>query len=147
MFETAIDPHTHQLVKVRLTSKNSSGLEKLKLYFEGEPIIVAKIKEAKVNTKKSIKVLTKYIPSTTIITVHKLTNRKDDDMDGVETNNQFKYILISVGWLAFAVQQGVVGYMLTTNVESPLAFIAGYISLFLSGFIIANHFLKAHRTK
>lgn len=76
-------------------------------------------------------------------------SRKGDKMstDNKKTSNKSSKggALKSVAWLAFAVQQGFVGYVLLTNFSNYFVVAAAVASLLIAGVIVVAHFISAHK--
>lgn len=97
---------------------------------------------------KSKKDLTNLKKGSIIEPVNK-AKRKDDKMATDKTNKTKKgnatRTLKSIVWLAFAVQQAFIGYVLLTNFDNYFVIVSALVSLGIAGVIVAVHFVKAHK--
>lgn len=117
---------------------------------ENDPDFIKRRKPEIVEHKsKPKKVLTNRNAFARLRSVINHKSRKGDKMstDNKKTSNKSSKggALKSVAWLAFAVQQGFIGYVLLTNFSNYFVVAAAVASLLIAGVIVVAHFIGAHK--
>lgn len=97
------------------------------------------------NTRKY---LTKSKKRSILRPVNKL-KRKDDKKMAHDKTKKSKgkklNMLKSIVWLAFAVQQAFIGYLVLSNFDNYFAIVTALISLGIAGAIVLAHFVRAYK--
>jgi hypothetical protein len=140
-------------VKERKAAEPFSLLESDPTNFWGDDELKSdtevKVSPKSSNRGKPKKVLTSLKRFAILRTVNK-AKRKGDKIMATDNKNTSKKTskggaLKSIAWLAFAAQQGFVGYVLLANFGNYFVVAAAIASLLIAGVIVVAHFINAHK--